>query len=125
MTIRSIARAAALLLVLSAIQSPAVEEKGPSEREFCRLDANSDRQITYDEFAACEFHRLEHVKQLPFSDPELFGKSPGKQFSETDLKHYLFKKADRNRNSKIDRKEWEEFYNSLIDRHENRTNSSP
>lgn len=35
--------------------------------------------------------------------------------SDEHLKAYLFDKADRNKNSKVDRREWEEFYNSLME----------
>jgi hypothetical protein len=110
-----IAVVAALLLCFSP--AAVAEKKGPSEQEFCRLDKNNDREITFEEFSACEFHKLEHVKQLPYADPELSEKSKGRQLSDDELKAYLFKKADKNRDRKIDRKEWEEFYDSLIGTH--------
>ena len=39
----------------------------------------------------------------------------GIRFSDDELKAYLFKKADKNKDQMINRKEWEEFYNSLMD----------
>jgi hypothetical protein len=95
----------------------AAEKQGPSEQEFCRLDTDNDREITPEEFAACEFYKLERVKQLPYADPELSGQSKGRRLSDDELKAYLFKKADKNKDRKVDRKEWEEFYNSLQDAH--------
>jgi hypothetical protein len=37
------------------------------------------------------------------------------EMSDDDLKVYLFNKADKNKDRKLDRKEWEEFYNSLME----------
>ncbi|MDA8100781.1 MAG: hypothetical protein M0042_14285 [Nitrospiraceae bacterium] len=102
-------------LVLNGVPVFAAGQPGASEKEFCRLDKNSDREITFEEFSACEFHNLEHVKNLPYSDPELFSKSSEKKMTEDELKAYLFNKADRNKDRKIDRKEWEEFYRSTIE----------
>lgn len=97
-----------------AAPSP-VERKNASEQEFCRLDKNNDREITFEEFAACEFYKLEHVRALPYAQPQDLPPGKDNKFSDDELKAYLFKKADKNRDSKIDRKEWEEFYNSLMD----------
>jgi hypothetical protein len=93
----------------------AAEQKGPAEAEFCRLDKNSNREITSEEFSACEFHKLEHVRSLPYADPELSEKSERRRLSDEELKAYLFNRADKNKNRKIDRQEWEEFYRSLTD----------
>ena len=84
-----------------------------SEQEFCRLDTNKDRAISYEEFASCEFYRLEHVKKLPFVDLSTFPRDKSGNISEEDLKRYLFDRADKNKDRKIDRKEWEEFYNEV------------
>jgi hypothetical protein len=111
-----IAAVAAAFLCFSPAAA-AGEKKSPSEQEFCRLDRNNDRDITFEEFSACEFHKLEHVKALPYADPELSGQSKGRRLSDDELKAYLFNKADKNKNRKVDRKEWEEFYNSLQDTH--------
>ena len=109
-------------IVLQGAAPPApAEKKGPSEQEFCRLDRNSDREITFEEFAACEFYRLEHIKALPYTDPQFVAPKDGRKLTDDELKAYLFDKADKNKNRKIDRKEWEEFYNSL----QNPNSSSP
>ncbi len=88
------------------------DTKNASEREFCKLDKNNDREITFEEFKDCEFYKLEHVKALIYSESGQNGKT---SLSDEELKAYLFKKADKNKNNKIDRKEWEEFYNSVMD----------
>jgi hypothetical protein len=90
-------------------------QKNPAEQEFCRLDKNNDREITFEEFSACEFYKLERVRRLPFQELKDQTKDGKVEMSDDDLKAYLFKKADRNKSGKIDRKEWEEFYNSLIE----------
>jgi hypothetical protein len=108
-----------LMLTLSfALQgavTPPEEKKNASEQEFCRLDKNNNREITFDEFSACEFYKLEHVRALPYAQPQDL--TPGKdgKLSDDELKAYLFNKADKNRDNKINRKEWEEFYNSLME----------
>jgi hypothetical protein len=91
------------------------DKKSASEQEFCRLDKNNDRVITFEEFSACEFYKLEHVRELPYAQPQDI--SPGRdgKLSDDELKAYLFHKADKNKDNKIDRKEWEEFYNSLME----------
>jgi len=88
--------AAALLCVFPA--AAAEEKKSPSEQEFCRLDRNNDREITAEEFSSCEFHKLEHVKVLPYADPELSGQNKGRRLSDDELKAYLFNKADKSKN---------------------------
>ena len=64
---RVITRCFAAIVITALVLSPAfaAEKQDPSEREFCRLDRNSDRELTFEEFAACEFYKLEHLKQLP------------------------------------------------------------
>jgi hypothetical protein len=84
-----------------------------SEQEFCRLDVNKDRQISYEEFSACEFYRLEHARKLPFVDMSKLPKDKNGDVAEGDLKQYLFDRADKNKDRVIDRKEWEEFYDSV------------
>jgi hypothetical protein len=86
-----------------------------AEREFCRLDKNNNRDISFEEFAACEFYKLEHVRALPLMESKDLNKGSNGSLSDEDLKSYLFKKADRNKNNKIEREEWEDFYNSLMD----------
>ncbi len=83
----------------------------PSEKEFCRLDRDNDRLITFDEFASCEFYKLEHVRKLPVSDPAF---KNGRRMTDEELKIFLFNKADKNKDKKIDRREWEEFYNEIM-----------
>jgi len=106
-----------LMLALSFALQGAVtlpeEKKSASEQEFCRLDKNNDREITFDEFSACEFYKLEHLRALPYAQPQDLAPGRDVKLSDDELKTYLFNKADKNRNNKIDRKEWEEFYNSL------------
>jgi len=91
------------------------DKKSASEREFCRLDKNNDREITFEEFKDCEFYKLEHVRALIYNELKQSGQKGKTTLSDDELKAYLFKKADKNRNNKIDRKEWEEFYNSIMD----------
>ncbi len=88
-------------------------DQTPSDQEFCRVDKNNDRVITFEEFASCEFYKLEHVRKLPASDPA-FKNGRGGQMTDEELKAYLFNKADKNKDRKIDRKEWEEFYNEVM-----------
>lgn len=94
---------------LSAVPAPSA-----SEQEFCRLDRNNDRGISFEEFAACEFYKLEHVRALPFTEPSDLRPQGDSRFSDDELKAYLFKKADKNKDRMIDQKEWEEFYESLM-----------
>jgi hypothetical protein len=105
----------ALLVLDEGTLFSANEQKNTAEQEFCRLDKNNDREITFEEFKACEFYKLEHVRRLPFQELKDQAKREKGEMSDDDLKAYLFDKADKNRDRKIDRKEWEEFYNSLID----------
>jgi hypothetical protein len=108
-----------LMLALSFALQGAVpssgDKKSASEQEFCRLDKNNDRVITFEEFSACEFYRLEHVRELPYIQPQDLSSGRDGKLSDDELKAYLFNKADKNKDNKIDRKEWEELYNSLID----------
>lgn len=104
---------AAVVLCLGPVA--AGEKQTPSETEFCRLDMNSDREISYEEFMACEFYKLERVKKLPYADLQSFDRLRKGGLTDEDMKAYLFDKADRNKDRKIDRREWEEFYNSLMD----------
>ena len=103
----------ALSFTLKGAAMSSEEKKGSSEREFCRLDKNNDREITFEEFSACEFYKLEHVRELPYTQPHDLAPGRDGKLSDDELKSYLFKKADKNKDNKIDRKEWEEFYNSL------------
>jgi Ca2+-binding EF-hand superfamily protein len=91
-----------------------MEKMNPSEQEFCRLDKNNDREITFEEFSACEFYKLEHVRALPFAQPQDLAPGRDGKLSDEELKASLFRKADKNKDNKIDRKEWEEFYDSLM-----------
>ncbi|NTW60986.1 MAG: EF-hand domain-containing protein [Nitrospirae bacterium] len=100
--------------LLGAVTLPE-EKKNASEQEFCRLDKNNDREITLGEFSACEFYKLAHVRELPYVQPQDLAPGKDGKLSDDELKTYLFNKADKNRDNKIDRKEWEEFYNSLIE----------
>jgi hypothetical protein len=43
--------------------------------------------------------------------------SKDRLLSDDELKDYLFNKADKNKDRKIDRKEWQEFYDSLMNLH--------
>jgi Ca2+-binding EF-hand superfamily protein len=108
-----------LMLVLPFVLQGAVpssmEKMNPSEQEFCRLDKNNDREITFEEFSACEFYKLEHVRALPFAQPQDLAPGRDGKLSDEELKASLFRKADKNKDNKIDRKEWEEFYDSLMD----------
>ena len=85
-----------------------------SAQEFCRLDRNNDREITFEEFSSCEFYKLKRVRKLPYADAEYIARKD-RQLSDDELKACLFDKADKNKDRKTDRKEWEEFYNSLMD----------
>jgi predicted peptidase len=104
-----------LSFTLQGAVTPPEEKKSASEQEFCRLDKNNDREITFDEFSACEFYKLEHVRALPYAQPQDIAPGKDVKLSDDELKAYLFNKADKNRDKKIDRKEWEEFYNSLME----------
>jgi Ca2+-binding EF-hand superfamily protein len=105
----------ALLVTGHGVSFSADTTKSNSEQEFCRLDKDNNREISFGEFAACEFYKLEHVRALPFSESKDLMKGGNDSRSDDELKAYLFDKADRNKNGMIDRKEWEEFYNSLIE----------
>ena len=104
-----------LMGLICGISFAGDEPMSPSEKEFCRLDKNNDREITFEEFSACEFYKLENVRRLPFQDLKDQTKNGKREMSDDELKAYLFNKADRNKRGKIGRKEWEEFYNSLIE----------
>jgi hypothetical protein len=77
------------------------------------LDKNSDREITFEEFQNCQFYKLQRVRELPYAEPQELRPKGDAELSDDELKAYLFNKADRNTDRKIDRKEWEEFYNSV------------
>ncbi len=111
-SLASVLVAAVVLVALAAFGAQQADQT-PSEKEFCRLDKDNDRLITFDEFASCEFYKLEHVRKLPVSDPA-FKNGRGGQMTDNELKVYLFNKADKNKDRKIDRKEWEEFYNEIM-----------
>jgi len=103
-------------MVLGSGDSFAADKpKSAGEQEFCRLDKNNDREISIEEFAACEFYKLEQVRALPLVEMKDLKRDSNGNVADEDLKAYLFDKADRNKNSKIDRREWEEFYNSLME----------
>jgi len=104
-----------LMGLICAVSFAADRSTSPAEQEFCRLDRNNDREITFEEFSACEFYKLEHVRRLPFQALKDQTKNSKGEMSDDELKAYLFNKADRKKRGKIDRKEWEEFYNSLIE----------
>jgi hypothetical protein len=108
-----------LMLALSfALQGAVLSsagKKSASEQEFCRLDENNDRVITFEEFSSCEFYKLEHVRKLPYVQPQDLSSGRDDKLSDDELKAYLFHKADKNKDNKIDRNEWEEFYNSLME----------
>ena len=114
---RAITLCFAATAITALVLSPAfaAEKQGPSEREFCRLDRDSDRALTFEEFAACEFYKLEHIKQLPYADLKPFDRGGKGYLNDDERKAYLFDRADRNKDRRIDRKEWEEFYESLKD----------
>ena len=78
---------------------------------FEKLDRNKDRGLSFEEFCIADFLKQEHLKKLPFADESLFkaGTAPG----EEELSRRLFEKADKNKDKKIDRTEWEDFYSTL------------
>ncbi len=106
--------AATGVLLLQPAVSAEKRKQSASEQEFCRLDTNNDRVITFEEFSACEFYKIEHIRKLPYSDPEFKAGNKDRGLSDDGLKAYLFNKADKNKDGKIDRKEWEEFYASIM-----------
>jgi len=105
----------ALMILIYGVSFGSDRQTNVSEQEFCKLDQNNDREISLEEFANCEFYRLERMRALPLMEMKDLKRDSNGSLSEKDLKAYLFNKADRNRSGKIDRKEWEEFYNSLIE----------
>ena len=105
----------ALLFMGQGVSFSADTATNNGEREFCRLDKDNNREISFEEFAACEFYKLESVRALPYAESKDLNKSSKGGLSDDELKAYLFNKADRNKNGMIDRAEWEEFYNSLIE----------
>jgi hypothetical protein len=105
----------AFFLLLQGAALSTDEKKSTLEQEFCRLDKNNDREITFEEFKACEFYKLEHIRALPYEEPQELRPKGDTVLSDEEMKAYLFKKMDKNKDNKIDRKEWEEFYNSLVD----------
>ncbi len=113
-TVLLIIWAATGLLLVQPATAAEKRKQSESEQEFCRLDTNNDRVITFEEFSACEFYKIEHVRKLPYSDPEFKAGNNGRRLSDDELKAYLFDKADKNKDRKIDRKEWEEFYASVM-----------
>ena len=77
--------ATGLLLVQPAICAEK-QKQSASEQEFCRLDRNNDRGITFEEFSSCEFYKLEHVRKLPYSDAEFMAANQDRQLSDDELK---------------------------------------
>ena len=73
------------------------EKKSASEKEFCRLDKNNDREITFEEFKDCEFYKLERVRALIYNELKQSGPKGKTTLSDDELKAYLFKKADKNK----------------------------
>jgi len=115
MSSRSMVPVIALMVFIYGASFGVDRQTSVSEQEFCKLDQNNDREISLEEFANCEFYRLERMRALPLMEMKDLKKDGNGSVSEKELKAYLFNKADRNRSGKIDRKEWEEFYNSLIE----------
>ena len=115
MSSRSMAPVIALMVLIHGASFGVDRQTSVSEQEFCKLDQNNDREISLEEFANCEFYKLERMRALPLMEMKDLKKDSNGSVSEKDLKVYLFNKADRNRSGKIERKEWEEFYNSLIE----------
>lgn len=102
-----------VMAVMLAAGAPAAGEDacGPA---FEKLDRNTDRALSFEELCRADFLKLEHLKKLPFADESIFtagkdGMAPG----EKELSRRLFEKADRNKDKKIDRREWEEFSSAL------------
>jgi hypothetical protein len=114
MKIASLGTIIAAFLLLSLDPAAAAEKKSASEGEFCRLDRNNDRGLTFEEFKACEFHKLEHLKQLPYGNIEQYDRDKNGSLSDDEMQKYLFDRADKNKDRRIDRKEWEEFYGSIM-----------
>ena len=115
MSLRSLVLIAGLLVLCHGALFAEDKPMSAAEKEFCRLDKNNDRELSFDEFEKCEFYKLEQVRSLPFVDTKDLEKDNNGVVSDQDLKMNLFNKADQNKNGKIDRKEWEEFYNSLTE----------
>ncbi len=75
---------------------------------FDMLDTDKNSVLSYDEFS-----KFEHLRKLPFADMKAFdGNKDGAVTFEKNCRA-MFDKADKNHDSMINRKEWEEFYNSI------------
>ncbi len=78
-------------------------------KTFDVLDTNKNNVLTYDEFS-----KFEHLKKMPFADMKDFNKNKEGKVTFEAFCQEMFNKADKKHNGKIDRKEWEEFYNSTM-----------
>ena len=99
---------ALIALLLSAALSSAFASDACNEA-FDKLDADKNNVLTYDEFS-----KFEHLKKIPFADMKEFDRNNDGKVSFEEACQAMFDKADKNHNGKIDRKEWEEFYNSIM-----------
>jgi hypothetical protein len=80
-------------------------------KAFDKLDADKNNVLTYDEFS-----KFEHLRKIPFADMKEFDKNKDGIVLFDEACRGMFDKSDKNHDSKIDRKEWEEFYNSIVQR---------
>jgi len=92
-----------LLIVSTVFAADACNEA------FDRLDANKNNMLTYDEFS-----KLEHLKKVPFADMKELDRNKDGIVTFEEYCQATFDKADKNHDNKIDRKEWEDFYNSIM-----------
>jgi len=75
-----------------------------------KLDTNKDQSLSFEEFSVSEFYVLEHEQKLPlFSVKDLDTNGDGSITAE-ELKRGFFNKVDKNKDGKIDKKEWEEYF---------------
>jgi len=98
-----------LIIPLLFVSLNSVYADDACNEAFEMLDTNKNNMLTYDEFS-----RLEHLKKIPFADMKELDRDNNGIVTFEEACQGMFDKADKNHDKKVDRKEWEEFYNSLM-----------
>jgi len=102
-------RILALIALLLTVALNSVFAGDACNEAFDMLDANRNNVLTYDEFS-----KLEHLKRIPFAEMKEFDRDKNGTVTFEEACQGMFEKADKNHDGKVDRKEFEEFYNSIV-----------
>ena len=77
---------------------------------FNKLDTNKNNELSYEEFS-----KLENLDKLPFTDKKVIEKNKDSATAAEECKRAWFETTDKNKDKKISKKEFEEFFNATMD----------